>query len=64
MEDKGMEPVRSHNFQNQIAEISENSDVDHQVIFATAMISPDLENDRFTVGKYSTRDAPTLAIPD
>jgi hypothetical protein len=64
IEDKGMEPIRSHNFQMQIAEISSKSEVDHQTIFATAMIAPDLDNDSFTVGKYSTRDNPTLVISD
>ncbi len=63
IEDKGMEPVRSHNFQMLIAKISENSGVAHQFIFATAMIAPDLDDDRYTVGKSSTRDEPTLMIP-
>jgi hypothetical protein len=62
IEDKGMEPVRSHNFQMMIAEISKKSKVQHQVIFATAMIAPDLDDDEYTVGKFSTRDDPTLAI--
>lgn len=62
IEDKGMEPIRSHNFQLQIAEISKNTSVAHQFIFATAMIAPELDEDQYTVGKYSTRDDPTLAI--
>ena len=62
IEDKGMEPIRSHNFQLQVAKISQNAPVAHQVIFATAMIAPDLDEDQYTVGKYSTRDDPTLAI--
>ena len=62
IEDKGMEPERSHNFQNQILKISKESRVIHQIIFATAMISPDLDDDEFTIGKYSTRDDPTLKI--
>jgi len=64
IEDKGMEPMRSHNFQMLIAEISDNSNVDHQIIFASAMIAPDLDDEAYTVGKYSTRDDPTLVIPD
>ena len=35
IEDKGMEPARSHNFQLQIARIREEALADHQVIFAT-----------------------------
>ncbi|MDI1345073.1 MAG: AAA family ATPase [Pseudolabrys sp.] len=59
-EDKGMEPERSHNFQNQILRISRESNVEHQIIYATAMISPDLDDEDFTIGKFSTRDDPTL----
>lgn len=62
IEDKGMEPQRSHNFQLQIADISEKSKVEHQIIFATAMICPDLDEEKYTIGRYSTRDEPTLAI--
>jgi hypothetical protein len=63
IEDKGMEPERSHNFQNQILRISEESKVEHQIIYATSMISPDLDDEKFTIGKFSTRDDPTLLIP-
>jgi len=63
IEDKGMEPERSHNFQNQILRISEEAKVEHQIIYATSMISPDLDDEKFTVGKFSTRDDPTLLIP-
>lgn len=62
VEDKGMEPQRSHNFQNQILRVSEESKVEHQMIYATAMIAPDLDEPTFTVGKFSTRDDPTLNI--
>jgi hypothetical protein len=61
-EDKGMEPERSHNFQNQIVRISGASKVQHQIIYATAMISPDLDDEAHTIGKFSTRDEPTLDI--
>jgi predicted nuclease with TOPRIM domain len=62
IEDKGMEPERSHNFQNQILRKSKQSKVEHQVIFATAMISPDLDDEQFLVGRFYTRDEPTLKI--
>jgi hypothetical protein len=62
IEDKGMEPPRSHNFQMQIARVSEESKVEHQIIFATSMIAPDLDDERYTIGKFSTRDDPTIAI--
>jgi uncharacterized Zn finger protein (UPF0148 family) len=62
IEDKGMEPQRSYNFQLQIARVSQESPVEHQIIYATAMICPDLDEEQYTVGKFSTRDEPTLAI--
>lgn len=62
IEDKGMEPLRSHNFQRLILQVSDQLRAEHQVIFATAMIAPDLDNERFTIGKFSTRDSPTLAL--
>ena len=62
IEDKGMEPVRSHNYQNLLRERSESSTVEHQIIFATSMISPELDEDRFTVGHFATREHPTLDI--
>lgn len=62
IEDKGMEPERSHNFQNQILRVSREATSDHQIIYATAMIAPDLDDEAFLIGRFSTRDAPTLAI--
>ncbi|MEH2612899.1 AAA family ATPase [Bradyrhizobium sp. AZCC 1693] len=62
IEDKGMEPERSHNFQNQILRKSREAKVEHQIIFATAMISPDLDDEEFLIGRFSTRDEPTLKI--
>lgn len=60
-EDKGMEPQRSHNFQNQMLQVSEATEAEHQIIFATAMPSPQLEDEHF-VGPYSTRETGTLRI--
>lgn len=62
IEDKGMEPVRSHNFQLQVARVSKESAVEHQVIFATAMLVPELDDEEYTIGRYATRDDPTLNI--
>jgi len=62
MEDKGIEPIRSHNFQNMVAEVSISSKTKHQIIFATANISPDLDDEKLTVGRYYTRDEPSLAV--
>lgn len=62
IEDKGMEPGRSHNFQRLIVERSQEALVEHQIIFATAMIAPELDVPEFTVGKASTLDNPTINI--
>jgi hypothetical protein len=62
IEDKGMEPGRSHNFQNQILRKSRQAKSPHQIIYATAMISPELDEPEYTIGRFSTRDDPTLAV--
>lgn len=62
IEDKGMEPQRSQNFQGQLLRISKEAKVDHQIIFATAMILPDLDEEAYAVGDFSTRDDFTLDI--
>lgn len=60
-EDKGMEQERSHNFQRQVIKLSDASEVEHQIILATAMPAPDIDKAIF-VGKFSTRDSGTLAF--
>jgi DNA repair exonuclease SbcCD ATPase subunit len=60
-EDKGMEPARSHNFQEQMMAASDMSESAHQIIFATSMPSPDLTDEHF-VGPFYTREKGTLRI--
>lgn len=62
VEDKGMEPERSQNFQNLLVAASEATAVVHQIIFATAMISENLDNPTYTVGRYSSHEDRTLAV--
>lgn len=62
VEDKGMEPKRSHHFQNLLAEMSEGAAVDHQLIYATAMIAPELENSPYVVDRFYTHEDRTLAL--
>lgn len=62
IEDKGMEQGRSHNFQRLIVKHSLEANVEHQIIFATAMIAPELDTSEYTVGKVSTLDNPTINI--
>lgn len=62
MEDKGMEPERSHHFQKQLVNMSESTDVEHQLIFATSMISPQLESSNLVVDRFYTHDNRTLNL--
>jgi hypothetical protein len=64
VEDKGMESDRSRNLQIQIAHRCEQPQSRHQLILATSMITPELDEERFTVGRFSTRDSPTLRFSD
>jgi hypothetical protein len=61
-ENMGVEAIRSQNFQLQALRISKESKVEHQIIYATAMIEPELEDDAYTVGAFSTNDERTIAI--
>jgi hypothetical protein len=58
-EDKGMEQERSHNFQKQVIELSDNSGVEHQIILTTAMPWAGIDKTLF-VGKFSTLQQGTL----
>lgn len=60
VEDKGMEPERSHNFQRIMRSISDKSSVEHQIIYATAMIAPELDETDYVVGRFFTHDERTL----
>ncbi|SEK40224.1 AAA domain-containing protein [Roseivivax marinus] len=62
IEDKGMEEVRSKNFQRTIVEIARQHPVKHQIIFATSMIDESLDTEDYTVGKFSTLDSHTLEL--
>lgn len=61
-ENMGVEAIRSQNFQRQILRVSRESKVDHQIIFATAMIADELDDPRYLVGRHYKRDAPSLAL--
>jgi hypothetical protein len=62
IEDKGMQDERSHNFQRLIVRVSQLATSEHQIIFGTSMIAPDLDVSTLTVGHYSTREHRTLRI--
>lgn len=60
IEDKGTEQKRSHNFQKIIIEISEQMKVQHQIIFATSMIMPELKKSSLIIGDYYTHNHKSL----
>jgi len=62
LENMGVEAVRSQNFQKQILRVSQEANVEHQIIFATAMLTPELDAPEFTVGRHYTRDEPSLTF--
>lgn len=62
IEDKGMEPERSHRFQHLVVERSREIAVEHQIILTTSMIAPELDTPELTVGPFYTHDRKSLAI--
>ena len=52
VEDKGMEPERSHIFQHEIIRVSNEIDIPHQIIFTTSMIDPKLDDKTYCVGDF------------
>lgn len=64
MEDKGMEDVRSQNFQRVVVEKAKSYDVAHQIIFSTSKIDPTLENPDLTIGQFYTEDNKSLRNVD
>ena len=62
MEDKGMEKVRTQNFQNLITSMSKKFGDDHQIIFTTSMIADELNDTPYCVGKNYDRGNKTLHV--
>jgi hypothetical protein len=60
VEDKGMEVIRSHNFQKLIVARSEAARCPHQIIYTTSMICPDLDIEDYTIGPAYTHEHRTL----
>jgi len=63
IEDKGMEEVRSRNFQRLIADISNKIPVAHQIIFTTSMIDASLDTDTYCIGTAYDDTHHTLEFP-
>lgn len=62
IEDKGMEPERSQSFQKELVKMSQETDVNHQIIITTSMISPELNNTALCVGDFYTTEDKTLKL--
>lgn len=62
VEDKGMEPERSKNFQILLRNMSRRAVSKHQIIIATSMIAEDLDIPEYTVGDYFTHTNRTLKV--
>lgn len=62
VEDKGMEPARSHNFQQLVAAYSAAATVRHQIILFTSMPSPDLPGSSLLKRTPFTRAHKSLAF--
>lgn len=60
IEDKGMQPKRSANFQEYVVNRSSQAEVSHQIIMTTSMISPTLENSAMCIGPHYTERNKTL----
>ena len=60
IEDKGMVPERSHNFQHSLVEACNRLSNDYQIIFTTSMIADDLNNSPSCIGPYYPKGAHTL----
>ncbi|MEY2502511.1 MAG: hypothetical protein QOI07_2845 [Verrucomicrobiota bacterium] len=60
IEDKGMEEGRSHNFQRLVVETAAKFEVEHQIIFTTSKIAPDLNNTELCIGPEYSLEHHTL----
>lgn len=60
IEDKGMVPERSQNFQHSLVNACNRLNNDYQVIFTTSMIAEDLNNTPNCIGPYYPKGSHTL----
>jgi hypothetical protein len=60
IEDKGMVPERSQNFQHSLVSACNKLNNDYQVIFTTSMIADDLNNTPNCIGPYYPKGSHTL----
>lgn len=63
IEDGGIEAERAHNLQRLVKYVSEDMDVDHQVIMATSVLDEELDKPEYVRGEFYTHEKRTLAFP-
>lgn len=64
IEDKGMEVVRSHLFQEVLVKRATEIEVPYQIIFTTSMMNPRLELQEYTIGPAYSKNQRTLKFAD
>jgi regulator of replication initiation timing len=62
IEDGGLERARSYHLQRLIIDVSKNLNTQHQIIFGTSQIDPELDHKDFVIGRSFTKDQKSLAI--
>jgi SpoVK/Ycf46/Vps4 family AAA+-type ATPase len=62
IEDKGMVEERSWNFQRLIVSASLRSTEEHQLIFTTSKIAPELAGSEYVIGRKFTKERKTLNV--
>jgi len=62
IEDKGMKPERSQNFQRMVVKLSKAAKVQHQIIFTTSMVAPELETPELCIGPNYINNVKTLSL--
>lgn len=62
VEDKGMTPERSQNFQRVIIEACDSMEDDYQLIFTTSMIDPELNKSEYVIGPFYKKGEHTLQL--
>lgn len=61
MEDKGIEKLRAENFQKILIKKVENfNSEDYQMIYTTSFVPDELNNEKYCVGDYYTKENPSL----
>lgn len=61
IEDGGMEPERAHNLQRLVKHVSEDVDMEHQIIMATSVIDDSLDDGKYVRGEVYSHENRSLS---